>query len=266
MGYNGLRRNEWRNGGCHSMLAFIDESGHPHPNDPNERAVIVASCIEESDARKIAGAVHALKRDTLQRERMELKGRSLLNRRTFRKKSDYALFLEEFFSALLDMPIVIFAIVIERPDSIQEAESDFLPRQFQFLVERIQLLADERGQMATILFDGDGGLFGGLSQKFNSFLYRSQLGQSWNRITDAPFFVDSKTSVGIQIADMAASAARHYYEAELHHRQPPADDLFLLAIRRYYRIIERKTVNLTSLEGFDRYGIYRMPARADGGA
>ncbi len=158
------------------MLAFIDESGHPHPNDPNERSVIVATCIEESDARKIAGAVHALKRDILQRERMELKGRSLLNRRTFRKKPDYALFVEEFFSAMLGMPIAIFAIVMERPNSDQEAESEFLPRQFQFLVERIQLLADERDQMATILFDGDGGLFGGLSEKFNSFLYRSQFG------------------------------------------------------------------------------------------
>ena len=52
------------------MLAFVDESGHTHPNDPNAKSVIVACCLRESDSRRIVGRVHALKRDTLNRERM----------------------------------------------------------------------------------------------------------------------------------------------------------------------------------------------------
>ena len=64
------------------MLVFMDESGHPHANDPNRRPVVVAACLSETNARFISGRIHAMKRDLLNRERMELKGVDLLNRRT----------------------------------------------------------------------------------------------------------------------------------------------------------------------------------------
>ena len=47
------------------MLAFIDESGHPHENDPSTRPVVVAVCFEEEDSRYISGRIHAMKRDIL---------------------------------------------------------------------------------------------------------------------------------------------------------------------------------------------------------
>ena len=56
------------------MLAFIDESGRPHPKDSNQWSVVVACCFSEPDSRRIARTLHALKRDVLQRERMEMKG------------------------------------------------------------------------------------------------------------------------------------------------------------------------------------------------
>ena len=141
--------------------------------------------MNESDSRRIAGMIHAMKRDVLQREQMEIKGRTLLNRRTFRRKPDHVAFVEEFFNALANISISVFAIVMERPSVVETWEDDLLPRQFQFLIERIQLLASERDEMATVMFDGHSGLLGGLSQKFNSFLYRSQLGRAWTNITDA---------------------------------------------------------------------------------
>ena len=67
------------------MLACIDESGHPHPNDPSNRPVVVAVCIQEGDMRRVAGRLHAIKRDVLGKERMEMKGVRLLNRSTFRR-------------------------------------------------------------------------------------------------------------------------------------------------------------------------------------
>lgn len=51
------------------MLVFIDESGHPHPNDSTIRPVVVAACFSEADARRISSRVHAIKRDLLTRER-----------------------------------------------------------------------------------------------------------------------------------------------------------------------------------------------------
>ena len=58
---------------------------------------------------------------------------------------------------------------------------------------------------------------------------------------------------------MVASAIRWYEEEEL-YRRVPAGDNFLLAIRRYYRIIEQKTVDQVSHDGYARPGLYRMPA------
>ena len=47
--------------------------------------------------------------------------------------------------------------------------------------------------------------------------------------------------------------------AEL-YRRVPAEDQFLWAIRRYYRIIEQKTIDQVSHDEFPRPGIYRIPA------
>ena len=109
------------------MLAFIDESGHPHPNDSSSRPAIVAVCISEKDARRIAGRIHGLKRDVLGRERMEVKGASILNRRTFRRKPDYWGFAEEFFSALLNLPLTIFCMGMYRPAIAPDTQSLILP-------------------------------------------------------------------------------------------------------------------------------------------
>ena len=188
----------------------------------------------------MGGRIHGLKRDVLGKERKEMKGRNLINRATFRRKPDYVAFVEEFFSALLNLPVVIFAVIMERP-SIPPPTTDslILPNQFRYLMQRVELLAELRNEMATVLFDGTAGQLGGLSFKFDSFLYRSEEGRACTHITDAPFFSDSKASSGIQIADMVASVIRQFEEAEL-YRGTPAGDLFLLAIRRYYRIIEQK--------------------------
>ena len=239
------------------MLVYLDESGHPHPNDASKRPVIVAVCIDERDARAVAARLHGLKRDVLARERMEMKGSNLINRRPFRRRLEMVTFVEEFFSALLNLPVTVFSVIMEQPSTVPDKSDSRLPDQFRFLTQRIQLLAESTNQMATLLFDGDAGQFGGLSFRFEGFLHRSEEGRSFTNITESPFFGDSKASAGIQIADMIASVIRQYEEAELYKRVP-AGDMFLLAIRRYYRIIEQKTVDLTSHDGYPRVGLYRM--------
>lgn len=242
------------------MLVFIDESGHPHPNDANPRPVVVAVCINEEDSRLVSGRVHGLKRDLLghERERMELKGAAMLNRRTFRRKPDYVAFLEEFFVAISNLPITVFGVVMQAPFDTQVDEGNLLPNRFRYLVQRVELLAEEGNKMATIMFDGAPNLYGGIGWKFNSFLYRSDEGRACVHITDAPAFVDSETSAGIQIADMIASVIRQYEQAELYRTPPPQGDLYLYAIRRWYGLIERTTRDLVSQEGEHRRGLHRM--------
>ena len=47
------------------MLAFIDESGNPHPNDASSRPVIAAVCFDEKDSRAISRRTYAMKHDLL---------------------------------------------------------------------------------------------------------------------------------------------------------------------------------------------------------
>ena len=242
------------------MLVFIDESGHPHPNDSAKRPVVTAVCISDKDSRTVSGRVHALKRDYLGDERTELKGRNLINRSTFRRKPEINQFLEEFYSTVLNLPITIFAMIMEAPFNQPVSDSNFLPNRFRYLVQRIELLAEQRQEMATIMFDGQPNLFGGVGWQFNGFLYRSDEGRACTHITDTPSFVDSKTSTGIQIADLTASVIRIYQEAELYRAAPSAGDHFLFTIRRWYRIIEQKTlVGLVNHEGHHKPGFFWMP-------
>lgn len=242
------------------MLAFFDESGHPHPKDSSTRPVCVAVCIDEVDARFISGRLHALKRDLIGKEDLEFKAKKLLNRSTFRRIEEKRELVEAFFDLLRNLPVTIFAVIMERPESVPMSELIFLPNQFRFLLQRCDLLAQEKNDMVTILFDGDFEAYGGLSLKFNAYLHRSNEGRSMTTVTDAPFFVDSRVTCGIQIADMAAGTIRLYEENRL-FQGVPAGDSFLSAIRRYYSILEEKTKDQVSPEGYPRSGFYRMPQR-----
>ena len=200
-----------------------------------------------------------MKRALLNRERLELKGVALLNRHTYARKPEHVAFLEEFFSILSNLPITLFSVIMEGPFGYTEEPDDYLPNRFRYLVQRIELLAESSNEMATIMFDGTPNLYGGLGWKFNGFLFRSDEGRACTHITDAPAFVDSATSAGIQIADMAASVIRQHEQADLFRNPPSAGDPYLLAIRRWYRIVERMTrYDLISHQGADRPGFFRM--------
>ena len=108
------------------MLAFIDESGHPHANDPSTRPVVVAVCFEEGDSRYISGRIHAMKRDILGKENAELKGRSLINRTTYRRQPQAVAFAEEFFDTLRNFPVTIFAMIMEAPFDMSEQGPRYL--------------------------------------------------------------------------------------------------------------------------------------------
>lgn len=242
------------------MLAFFDESGFPHPKDSSTRPVCVAVCMSERESHFISGRLHALKRTILGKEDLEFKAKRLLTRSTFRRIPEKRELVEAFFDLLRNLPISIFAVIMEKPQLLPCIEKTYLPNQFRYLLQRCELLAQETKDMITILFDGDCQVCGGFALKFNSFLYRSTEGRSMSTITDAPFFVDSRVTSGIQIADMAAGVIRLYQEGRL-YQETPAGDAFLSAIRRYYNVLVEKTKNQESPEGYQRPGFYFMPER-----
>ena len=247
------------------IFAFMDESGHPHPNDQSTRPVLVTVCLDASYLRTVNTEVFRLKRRILERDSFdfEMKAKKLITAGTFRNRPEKREFVESFFELMGNLDIVVFAQIMERPDDPPPTSSDFLPMQFRQQLYRVNryLELHRPDDLAAIMFDGDGSQFGGLAIRFSNWLYRSGGGQSLTRLADSPFFVDSKVTPGIQLADMVASVIRQYEERELFQGIPPGDS-FASAIARYYRIVKEKTIDLEAPQGdFTWYGFNRMPER-----
>lgn len=241
------------------MLVFIDESGHPHPNDPTTRPVLAAVCFPESASRSISRQLFGIKRTLLGDERAgeELKANEMLNRRTFNRRPELRELVAEVFDQIRNLDVTIFAVVMEKPTREIPRDTVFLPQQYRYILQRVVALLEGEDSMAFVLVDGDGSQYGGLSAKIERYLNRSYEGQSMTKVVDTPYFVDSRYTMGIQLADMVAGAIRLYQEAEL-YRNPHTSDPFLTSIARHYRTIESKTRDLNTHEGYPLHGIYFM--------
>ena len=247
------------------LFAFMDESGHPHPNDQSTRPVLVTACLDAEYLRTVNTEVFKLKRRILQRDSFdfEMKAKKLITPSTFRNRPEKREFVESFFELLRNLDLVIFAEIMERPSQPPSMPQDFLPMQFRHQLYRVNrhLELHKPNDLAAIMFDGDGSQFGGLAIRFSNWLYRSDGGRSLSRLAESPFFVDSKVTPGIQIADMVASVIRQFEERELYHGIPTGDS-FSSAIARYYKIVREKTIDLEAPRGdFTWYGFNRMPER-----
>ena len=240
------------------MLAFIDESGHPLSDYPRNRPVVTAVCFDERDAGAITRLVRDMKRDLLGNAHGEVKGRQLLSRSTYRRKSDARTFADDFFAALQYLPITVFAMIMEGPFERWMNRDGRLENRFRFLLQRIELLAVEYDAPANVLFDGHSYQLGGLGERFFTYLFHSDEGRANVHIADAPAFVDSASSVGIQIADMCAYVARVYHESAPSAEWPPQDAEYLSAIRRWYHIIEQHTKDFATDAGEPIPGFYFM--------
>ena len=215
------------------MLAFIDESGQPHPNDPNAYSTLVALCMHEADHRELSRQLFGAKRALLGRDTpYELKALEVLNARTYlrQRESKWAL-AERCFALFEHIDLTAFAIVMQRPTQEPSIRPDWLPYQHIFLLQRVNALASERGEQATLIYDGQGMNVQGrnLSSCISNYIFRvamrrGQLGQ----VVDTAFFVDSKVTPGIQMADLAAGALRLREQ----HRIDGDNGAFVAAIRR----------------------------------
>lgn len=243
------------------MLTFIDESGHPHPSDPATRPVLASVSFAQRDSRDISAKIYGIKRNLLgiAQANKELKAHSLLNPRTFRRKPELRELVESVFEQLRELPITIFGVVMERPEQALPRSDGRLPRQYRYLLRQVNmLLQDNAYSLSVVLIDGDGSQYGGLSSKMEQYLHRHGEGRALSKVVDSPYFVDSRFTVGIQLADMVAGVLRQYYEAELFRQSPP--DTYLSAIARYYRIVREKSPDiLDPLENRIWHGIHLMP-------
>ena len=250
------------------MFVYIDESGHPHPNDAHTRPVDVGVCLKREDVRQITGALHRFMQDfrasipsatKLRRAEREGKAVVFLNRRSLRspEKREYA---DSVMDLIRNLDVTIFAMVMERPDKPIYRRGDRLQTQHRWLLERVDVLIErkETGRMATVVFDGrDPSENVRLDKCFSNFLFRSAEGKAMTRIVPGVLFVDSEITPGIKLADFCAYILRVYYEEGL-DRQEPRGDPYLAMIKRYAEIIRQKTFDWENDDGRKSWGIRTM--------
>ncbi len=201
------------------MLFFVDESGHPHPNDMTHRPVLGAVGIPVSRTRHLTQGVFALKRDILGDEDLahecKYKANAILNERTFRREQSKWEYVESVFEFAANFPVVSCFVVMQKPTIAIHASNSHLPTHMRYLLKHINLHMQHRcpDRKAIVIFDGqDPGSDMVRFAAVSNFLFRHEWGRTWQCVMETPMFVDSRTQPGVQIADLFVSCVRQYHE------------------------------------------------------
>lgn len=110
------------------MLVYIDESGHPHPNDPTTRPVLVALCLREDAHRRVMASLYRYKRELVGYD-LELKGTRLLRPRIFEKRPSERELVERVFDLIANTDLQVFGVIMHRPGRQPELREGQLPAQ-----------------------------------------------------------------------------------------------------------------------------------------
>ena len=249
------------------MLVFIDESGHPRPNDDATHPVLLAVCIREADMRALESRLFALRRThlaslTLSKEEKEGKAVVFLNRRSLTRIVAKREYVDSLFEYLRDFDLHVFGITMERPSKMPWEGVETLSAQYRWLLERIERFMENEhpAHFAIPVFDTrDPGTNLRLSESFTGFMARNTQGRSMRHLMPSPLFADSALTPGIQIADLFAYTIRLNEEHKLYQMRD-IKDAYLSAIRRYANIVKSKTINYEDEDGVMQYGLRSMDA------
>lgn len=241
------------------MLAFADQSGTIHKNDPVLRPVLLTLCMMEPDVGDLTRRIHNVKERIFgledENNPMEMHAKNFINPKCLTKKLKNKELVDEVFNLMLGYKVAVFAAVMHRPEmNLPDENADVLPNRYRFLLERVSHFAEENKSLALLVYDEES------TEKIrwraiNNFLFKHSVGKELY-ILEMPLFVKSIITPGIQIADLMASVVRHYYEKNLDEKTP--ENPFENWIRELYSIIQNLTYNFTK-RGRKNYGIFLMP-------
>ena len=193
------------------MLVFVDESEWPRPKDPSGFTVWAAIAIHPRQGREFFREIYKLEQKfwkVTEPYEFEIKGRLLLNKTavTSPKKRE---FCEEIVSLCKLSGVKAFAVGLKNPDTptLGNFTEPIVYRAYSRLLERVNAMMVENGgdDMAIVSLDSqDEKTDTQRARAFGNFLYGNSVGRTLTHIVETPFFVSSKATVGIQIADLLA--------------------------------------------------------------
>ena len=195
------------------MLIFVDESEWPHPHAPDGYTVWGAVAIHPANSKNFVREIFNLEKKfwkVTEPYQFEIKGRLLLNERaiTSPKKCE---FCEEVVSLCKLSEIKAFAIGLRNTSGamFEGLTEPIVYKAYSLLLERIEgMMAEEfDSEMAIIALDSaDVATDTRRALAFGNYIYGSEMGKSAAHVVETPFFVSSKATIGIQIADLVAYA------------------------------------------------------------
>ncbi|WP_322907136.1 DUF3800 domain-containing protein [Paenibacillus campi] len=244
------------------IIAYIDESGLPHPKDSTKNPVLAAVCIPKEEVRSIMQKMYKIKLDIFGENDVELKAVNVLKPKSLTRNINNKNFADRVVHEVINttLNLKIFAIVMDQISTPLLTSNDTFPNHYRFLLQRINGYSTIRGKKCIVSFDSQNeGNDKLISNKMKNYLFRSGEGNNCSSIIESAFFVSSKVEESIQLADLCAGIIRHYYE---HCIDAIELDSFSAWITEMYYIIQSRTCLVPSPLG-DRQlqGIYKLPRK-----
>lgn len=233
------------------MIAFIDESGFPHPNDSTLNPVLAAVCVPREELRNIINKLYKIKMKVYKRPDVEIKASKLIRHKTIDGHTLNRQFINEIMQNLLNpaQNIKVFAVVMDKPKSLLSdvLDCNLLPNYYRLLIQRIGIFSAIQKRNCVLAFDSrDEGTDMQIANKIKNYLYRSNEGKRCTSIIESSFFVNSKIEEGLQLADLCAGIIRNYYEL-CFHKDFRGDKFSEWVSELYTNYIENITVNMPNI-------------------
>lgn len=239
------------------MFAFIDESGLPHPKDSTRRPVLLAACVNERSLRPFFGDIRRIKLETIGNPDWEIKASETVIAKTlFRNRTAKINCVDRLVESAVRFDVRVFAVIMEHPRTLPSDSAPLLPIHFRLLLDRINRHALRCRSRALAIFDDrpDEAVLAG--RFYRTFSAESSV-RPWGGIIEMPLFVDSRTTPGIQIADLLAGIVRKHYE-NLIVARPEFPELSRW-VERLFGQIRKCTSNFTKAFGRPVPGFLEVP-------
>ena len=215
------------------IFFYVDEGGDPHPHrEPLLQGgtplfCLSAVAVRATQWRELDRALFQLKRTYFPREmtaftrlhpdmrpeHYEVKGRQLVKPSHARSHRN-RVFTLKIFDLARELDVRLFAAVW-RKDPVNPVDAmSMYTQSLQVLAERFHYHCVQSGEQGVIVVDGrTRNLDFRVASSHLSYLFGNPAGRSYTTLFEAPMFVDSVLSAGVQLADFLGSCvyACYYY-------------------------------------------------------
>ena len=233
------------------VLVFIDESGYPRPTDSTINPVLLGICMHELDIKPITNQIYKLK-DSLYGKQDEIKSTKLVREATITKnRTINKAYTEGMINIATSYDTAVFAVIMDKPQRQVVVPEQHLPRQYYLLLKKVEFYCRRHHQgKAMMIFDeiheeADRKI----AEALTGFLFKTDLGRSFDHILEMPLFVSSAVTPSVRLADIFAGITRHYYEQNLVSHSPETE--FQKWLKTLYDKLHSHTENniVKSLDG-----------------